>query len=129
MISLRFVYQMEPFAEVTASIEAYVSAHILRAGAYGDGTLIRIGLPLTLSYCDCKWCLRLFARLTALKLSAGIFYRWRKWSWKKGLYWGEKKILHEFGKWDAIEKNWKLLEKCTGVQSISEAMQAKNDAN
>lgn len=107
-------YQIEPFAEVTASIEAYISAHILRAGANGDGTLIRIGLPLTLSYCECEWCLRLSSRLTALKLSADIFYQWRKWSWSKWkFYWGKRKTIYKFGKWSAIKKNWKLLEQCT----------------
>ena len=66
---------------VKGSIKAYVSAYIIRAGVYGDGTLIRIGLLLTLSYVQGTGsCLRLSFRLTALELRAGIFCGWRKWS-------------------------------------------------
>jgi len=112
-----FFCQIEPFAEVTASIEGYISAYILRAGVYGDGELMRIGLPLTLSYYEGKWCLTLNARLTALELSAGIFYQWRKFSWRRLSYWAEKKILYEFETRAAINEFWTLPEKCTSHTS------------
>ena len=104
---------MEPTAEVTVSIEAYISAYIIRAGAYGDGTLARVGLPVTLSYQATrssreKWCLDLSVRLTALELSAGIFYQWRGW-W---FGWGTRHTLYEFGRWAAINKNWHELASC-----------------
>ena len=111
---LFFFYQIEPFAEVTASIEAYVSAYIIRAGAYGDGTLVRVGLPVTLSYQEARypgkrWCVDLSARLNALELSAGIFYQWWDWWWWD---WGTRHTLYEFGKWSALDKNWKVLGRC-----------------
>ena len=107
--------QIEPFAEVTASVEGYISAAVIRAGAYGDGTLMRVGLPLTLSYQEVrspgrKWCLKLSARTTALELSAGIFYQWCDFWWRK---WGTRHKLHEFAKWSALKKNWNVLNKCT----------------
>lgn len=110
-----FFFQIEPFAEVTASIEAYVSAYLIRGGAYGDGTLVRVGLPVTLSYQAArspgkKWCVNLSARLTALELSAGIFYQW--WDWW-GWDWGTRHILYEFGRWSAINRNWKVIERCS----------------
>jgi len=98
---------------VTASIEGYVSAYFIRGGAYGDGTLVRVGLPVMLSYRDNRdpgneWCVDLSVRLTALELSAGLFYQW--WHW---WHWGTRHTLYEFGKWDAIQRNWKELERCS----------------
>jgi len=117
LIPPQLAVKIEPFAEVTASIEGYISAYILRAGVYGDGELMRIGLPLTLSYYEGKWCLTLNARLTALELSAGIFYQWRKFSWRRLSYWAEKKILYEFETRAAINEFWTLPEKCTSHTS------------
>ena len=103
---------MEPTPEVTVRIKAYVSAYIIRAGVYGDGTLARVGLPLTLSYQATrssgeKWCLDLSVRLTALELRAGIFYQWSHL-----LSWGPWHTLYEFGRWAAINKNWHELAIC-----------------
>ena len=104
---------MELTAEVNASLEAYVSAYFIRAGAYGYGTLVRVGLPVTLSYQATrspreKWCLVLSTRLTALEFSAAIYYQWR------GLWvgWGTRHTLYEFGRWAAIHRNWRLLASC-----------------
>ena len=103
---------MEPTTEVTVSINAYLSAFIIRVGAYGDGTLVRVGLPVTLSYEATRspkkeWCLELSVRLTALELRAGIFYQWRNW-----FEWGRRHTLHEFERRSAINRNWKELTKC-----------------
>lgn len=99
---------------MTASIEAYVSAYIIRAGVYGDGTLVRVGFPVTLSYQEGrtpgkKWCVALSARLTALEVTAGIFYEWWNWWWWD---WGERNILYEFGTWAAIRSDWQVLSRC-----------------
>ena len=103
---------MEPTPEVAVRIKAYLSAHIIRAGVYGDGTLARVGLPVTLSYQATrssgeKWCLDLSVRLTALELRAGIFYQWSHW-----FSWGPWHTLYEFGRWAAIKKNWHELAIC-----------------
>ena len=94
------------------SIEGFVSAYIIRGGVYGDGTLVRVGLPVTLSYQEnrslgSQWCTSLSVRLTVLELSAGLFYQWGHW-W----HWGTRYTLNEFGKWDAIQRNWTELERC-----------------
>ena len=104
---------MEPTTEVRLSIHAYVSAYFIRVGVYGDGTLVRVGLPVTLSYQATrssreKWCLDMSARLTALELRAGIFYQWRTWWFR----WGRRRTLYEFGRWAAINRNWGLLAIC-----------------
>lgn len=114
MAVLFILLQIEPFAEVTASIEAYVSAYIIRAGVYGDGTLVRVSLPVTLSYeasrvSGKQWCVALNARLTALELSAGIFYQWWSWWWWD---WGDRNTLYEFGKWSAINSDWQVIYRC-----------------
>ena len=105
-------HQIEPSAEVTASIEGYVSAWFIRGGVYGDGTLVRVGLPVTLSYqaarsSGSQWCVNLSTRLTALKLSGRLFYQWRHW-WK----WGTRHTIYQFGKWDAIVRDWEELDRC-----------------
>ena len=79
------ICQFEPSSEVTTSITGYISAYLLRGGAHGDRTLIRVYLPATLSYQATRsprkrWCLDLSARLTALQVRASIFYQWRRWS-------------------------------------------------
>ena len=104
---------MELTAEVNASLEAYVSAYFIRAGVYGDGTLVRVGLPVTLSYQanrspGKKWCLDLSTRLTALEFNATIFYEWGD-LW---FGWGTRHTLYEFGRWAAINRNLRLLTSC-----------------
>lgn len=110
---VQLAVEVEPSCEVTVNIEAYLSVLEIRAGAYGNGTLVRTGLPVALSYQEGrspgkKWCMELSARLTALELSAGIFYQLRHW-WHG---WGERHTLYEFGKWSAYNRNWELWEKC-----------------
>jgi len=110
---VKLAVEMELTAEVKASLEAYVSAYFIRAGVYGDGTLVRVGLPVTLSYQATrssgeKWCLDLSTRFTALEFSAGIFYQWRGWWFR----WGTRHTLYEFGRWAAIHRNWRLLASC-----------------
>lgn len=80
-----------------------------RAGARGSGTLVQLSLPVTLSYNGNNWCLDVSCDLTALKLSARIYYqRWNLWSWE----WGELMIFEDFGTWAAIEKKWQVISKC-----------------
>ncbi|XP_015758124.1 PREDICTED: uncharacterized protein LOC107337478 [Acropora digitifera] len=110
---VKLAVEIEPTAEVTVSIDAHVSAYIIRAGVYGDGTLARVGLPVALSYQATrssgeKWCLDLSVRLTALELRAGIFYQRRGWWFR----WGTRHTLYEFGRWAAINKNWQQLAIC-----------------
>ena len=67
---------------------------------------------MTLSYQENRspgshWCTSLSVRLTALELSAGAFYQ-KGHLW----HWGKKHTLYEFGKWDAIQRSWKELERC-----------------
>lgn len=110
---VKLAVEIEPTAEVTVSIDAHVSAYIIRAGVYGDGTLARVGLPVALSYQATrssgeKWCLDLSVRLTALELRAGIFYQ-RRGRWFR---WGTRHTLYEFGRWAVINKNWQQLAIC-----------------
>ena len=100
---------------MTASISGYISVFVIRGGAYGEGTLLGVALPATLSYQATRspgkrWCLDLSARLTALQLRAGIFYQWRT-----GFRWGKRRTLVELGKSSGITRNWRLLNKCTGT--------------
>ncbi|KAJ7389124.1 hypothetical protein OS493_033446 [Desmophyllum pertusum] len=112
---VKLAVEIEPFAEVTASIEAYASAYSIRGGVYGDGTIVRVSLPVTLSYQagrsrGKKWCVALSSRLTALELSAGIFYQWWDWwDWD----WGKRRTIKKFGKSKAIEKDWQVLSRCS----------------
>ena len=98
---------------MTASIEGYISAvHVVRAGAYGDGKLIQVSLPVTLSYWKRRWCVNLFNDLAALELSAGIFYQWFNfWHW----HWGTRHTLVKLGDWSTITRDWDVPEKCAGL--------------
>lgn len=104
---LCFLIQVKPYAEVTAEIEGYLSAHVIKAGVYEDGTIMRVGLPVTLSLQENpfeSWCTTMSADLTALELNAGLYYR---------LCWiiacGSRKTIYGFGTWNAISRNWKLM--------------------
>ena len=121
------ICQFEPSSEVSASITGYISAYLLRGGAYGYGTLLRVSLPVTLSYQAIRppgkrWCLDLSARLSALQVRAGIFYQWRnRWSWR-GLRWGRRRTLVGFGRSSGITWNGRLLNKCAGMWPIKTAL-------
>lgn len=112
--------QIEPSVAVTTSLAGYVSVFALRGGVYGDGTLVRGGLPVKLSYQadrypGRKWCLDLSARVTALELEAGIFYQWISCRWKMfwlSCRWGDRHTLYRFGKWAAFRYNWRLFQTC-----------------
>ncbi|XP_078363157.1 uncharacterized protein LOC144647255 [Oculina patagonica] len=116
----KLAVEIEPSVAVTTSLAGYVSVYVLRAGVYGDGTLVRGSLPVKLSYRadrypGRKWCLALSARMTAIELEAGIFYQWIscKWSWFWfKCDWGDRSTLYRFGKWAAYRFNWKLFETC-----------------
>jgi len=105
--SSTFAVQVKPHAEVRAEIEGFLSAHVIKAGVYGDGTIVRVDLPVTLSlqvYPSESWCTTISADLTALELSAGLYYRW---CWIIAC--GSRKTIHRFGTWDGISRNWELM--------------------
>jgi len=108
--------QIKPTVAVTTSLAGYVSVFALLRGVYGDGTLVRGGLPVKLScradrYPGRKWCLDLSARVTAIELEAWIFYQWISCRWKVfwlSCGWGDRRTLYRFGKWAAFRYNWRL---------------------
>ena len=102
--------QIDPFAEVAAEIDGFVYFPLVeRADAVGSGTLVQLSLPVTLTYNGNNWCLDVSCDLTALKLSAGIYYHWWNWlSWD----WGERRTYKNFGTISAIEKEWQEISKC-----------------
>ena len=102
-----------------ADIKGYDNLLFLRAGANGKGTVVDVSLPLKFSFRvdrepGEKWGLTLHARMTALELSAGIFYQWRKitcsW-WTCSFSWGDVKTFYEFGKWTAFKLEQRLFSK------------------
>ena len=111
--------QIDPYAEVTADIDGYASVWpIERADAEGKGTLVELSLPVTLTYNQGnKWCLDVSCDLTALKLSASIYYRlWNFWRWD----WGERRTFKDFGTLSAIEKKWQVTSKCTSDPQVAQ---------
>ena len=78
----------------------------------GDGTLIDVGLPMTLSlqvHPYKQLCTTVSADLTVLRLSARVYYQFC------GLFLGcgSRKTLFRLGSWDAIRWNRKLIERCS----------------
>jgi len=103
----QFLLQVKPEAEVTAEIDGFLSAHVIKAGVYGDGTIVRVGLPVTLSLQvnpSESWCVTMSADLTALELSAGLYYQWCYI-----IACGSRKTIKRLGTFDAISKNWELM--------------------
>ena len=103
-----------------ADIKGFASVYFFRAGAYGDGTVVDVSLPLKFSFRvdrkpGEKWGLTLHTRMTALELSAGIFYQWRKWTcfWWFACSdnWGARNTFYEFGKWNALKLEQLLFSK------------------
>ena len=80
---------------------------MIKAGVYGDGTILRVGLPVTLSlqvYPSESWCTTISADMTALELSAGLYYQWCYI-----IACGSRKTIDRFGKLDAISRDWELM--------------------
>lgn len=103
--------QINPVAEVTAEIDGFAYVPLIqRADARGSGTLVKLSLPLTLTYNGNNWCLDVSCDLLALKLSAGIYYRWWNFWWWG---WGEQRTFKDFGTLSAIEKKWQEISKCS----------------
>lgn len=105
--------QIDPFAKVEAEIDGFAYIPLIeRADAVGSGTLVQLSLPVTLTYNGNNWCLDVSCDLTALKLSASIYYRWWNWnfwSWD----WGERNTFKDFGTISAIEKKWQEISTCS----------------
>lgn len=106
-----FRLQIRPYAEATASIQGYLSVlYVIRAGVSGDGTIVDVGLPMTLSlqvYPYNQWCATVSADLTALKLTARVYYQW---CWFLGC--GSRNTLFRLGSWSAISWNRNLIQHC-----------------
>lgn len=112
-LTLFNLYQVEPYADVTASIDGYASIFLAKGGIDGSGTLVELALPATLSYKEGEWCLDVSCDLTALKLSARIYYQTRYWSWSSWKWkWTKKKTIKSFGTSSAIKKKWEIISKC-----------------
>lgn len=104
-----------------ASIKGYATALFLRAGAKGGGTVVGVSLPLKFSFridrpVGQRWGLELHTRMTALDLSASIFYQlWRcqvsAWWWNLSCGWSDDGTLYDFGKWTALKVDKKLFGK------------------
>ena len=74
---------------------------------YGDGTIVGVGLPTSLQIYSSRWCTTVSAELTAMELTAGLYYQWC------GIFGcGRRNNLLTFGTWAAIRRNWKLIERC-----------------
>ena len=105
--------QIDPVAEVTAEIDGFAYVPLIqRADAKGSGTLIQLSLPVMLTYNGNNWCLDVSCDLIALKLSAGIYYRWWNWS-PRSWGWGKIRTFKDFGTLSAIEKKWQEISKCS----------------
>ena len=77
----------------------------------GDGTLIDVGLPMTLSlqvHPYIQWCATVSADLTVLRLSARVYYQFC------GLFLGcgSRKTLFRLGSWSASSWNKELIKRC-----------------
>ena len=73
---------------------------------------MRVGLPVTLSLQEyppesSSWCTTVSADLTALELSAGLYYRWC-WFFDCG----PRKDILKSGTWDVFRRRWKLIKRC-----------------
>lgn len=116
-----FALEIEPEARAVASIKGYASAYVVRAGAKGGGTVVSVSLPLKFSFridrpVGQRWGLELSTRMTALDLSASIFYQlfscqlsfwWGGWSCS----WGDDGTLYEIGTWNALKVEKQLFGK------------------
>ena len=113
-------FQVTPYASVTATLQGSVSVWLIRAGVYGDGHLIRGGLPISVSYDENRpsyrdVCVDVSADLRILELEAGVFYQWKscKWRWwRLKCKWGTRRTLYSFGRWSAYSLRRNMIYKC-----------------
>lgn len=82
----------------------------------GDGTIVDVGLPMKLSSQvrpfspSLQWCASVSADLTALKMTASVYYQFC-WPWPfRGC--GSRNTLFRLASWEAIRWNRKLIERC-----------------
>ena len=76
----------------------------------GDGTIVNVGLPMTLSLQVHPYkqvCATVSVDLTAFRMSARVYYQW---CWFLGC--GSRNTLFRLGSWSAISWNRKLIERC-----------------
>ena len=91
----------------------------------GDGTLIDVGLPMTLSeHPFNRWCATASADLTALRLSARVYYQW---CWFLGC--GSRNTLFSLGSWSVISWNWILIERCGSLDEKMDLLMFAKGAN
>ena len=77
----------------------------------GDGTLIDVGLPMTLSlqvHPYIQWCATVSADLTVLRMSARVYYQFCAFF----LGCGSRNTLFRLGSWSAISWNKELIKRC-----------------
>ena len=77
----------------------------------GDGTIVDVSLPMSLSlqvHPYNQWCATVSADLTALKLTARVYYQWCLLS----VSCGSRKTLFQLGSWSAIRWNRNLIQSC-----------------
>ena len=91
----KLLFQVTPYASVTATLQGSVSVWLIRAGVYGDGHLISGSLPISVSYDENRpsyrdICVDVSADLRLLELDAGVFYQWKScwWDWWIKCDWG-----------------------------------------
>lgn len=113
--------QVTPSASVTATLQGSVAVVLIRAGVYGDGSLVSGSLPITVSYDSTRpyykdTCVDVSADLRVLDLTAGIFYQWKKCSWdwiRLKCKWGTRHTLHSFGRWSAFSLQRNMIYECS----------------
>ena len=77
----------------------------------GDGTIVDVGLPMTLSlqvHPYRRVCATVSVDLTAFRLSARVYYQW---CYIIGC--GSRNTLFRLASWDAIRWNRKLIVRCS----------------
>ena len=77
----------------------------------GDGTIVDVGLPMTLSlqvHPYKQLCATVSADLTALRLTARVYYQL---CYISGC--GSRNTLFRLASWDAIRWNRKLIKRCS----------------
>ena len=80
----------------------------------GEGTIIGVSLPMTLSlqvFPYKQWCATASADLTALKLTALVYYQFCVPLTDRC---GSRNTLFSLGSWSVYNRNWKLIERSCG---------------
>ena len=112
--------EVTPYARIKATMSAYVSFFIIRAGVYGQGTLADLSSPLRISYNENygqnKWCFGVRSKVIAMALEAGVFYQWKscrfRWCCWIKCDWGRRHYLLRFHGSGAFSRDWLEYRNC-----------------